>query len=185
MAEQVAPRRTTVFAALLVGAGVAVALGVYGHAHHPDYEDLPSMGFSSAGTFKSWTTSVVLVLALGQLAGALWMYGRLPGAGRAPSWLGPAHRACGTLAFLLSLPVAFFCLYGFGFGQMAWSVRVLVHSVAGCALYGAFAAKVIFVHSRRAPSWALPVAGGLLFSLIVVLWYSGAVWFFGVEGVHT
>src|ERR1700759_1803284 len=115
MSEQLAPRRPVVFVALLVGAGVAVALGVYGRVHTPDYANLPSWGFSSTGTFKAWATSLVLLLAVGQLVGALWLYGRLPGVGPAPSWLGKAHRASGTLAFLVSLPVAFFCLYGFGF----------------------------------------------------------------------
>jgi hypothetical protein len=185
MTGQIAPRRTGVFVALLVGAGVAVALGVYGRVHSPEYSSLPSMGFSSAGTFKAWATTVVLVLALAQLVSALWLYGRLPGAAPAPAWLGIAHRASGGLAFLVSLPVAFFCLYGFGFAQAPWSTRVLVHSLAGCAFYGAFAAKVILVHSKRVPAWALPVMGGLLLAAVVLLWLTGSWWFFGVEGVHT
>ena len=93
--EDVVPRRSVAFVALLVGAGVAVVLGVLGRAHDPSYESLPALGFSSAGTFKSWTTSLVAVLALGQLVSALWLYGRLPGVGRAPSWLGTAHRVSG------------------------------------------------------------------------------------------
>ena len=58
-----------------------------------------------------------------------------------------------------------------------------MHSIAGCVFYGAFAAKVVFVHSKRLPGWALPLAGGLLFTAIVVLWWTGAVWYWGVEGV--
>ena len=184
-AEEVVPQRSVAFVALLVGAGVAVALGVLGRAHTPSYASLPSMGFSSAGTFKSWTTSLVLVLALGQLVSALLALRPPPRGGRPPTWLGTAHRTSGSLAFLFSLPVAFYCLYGFGFDRMPWSLHVLSHSLAGCAFYGAFAAKVIFVHSRRAPGWALPVAGGLMFTAIVLLWFTGAYWFFGVEGVHT
>jgi len=183
--EDVVPRRSVAFVALLVGAGVAVVLGVLGRAHDPSYESLPALGFSSAGTFKSWTTSLVAVLALGQLVSALWLYGRLPGVGRAPSWLGTAHRVSGSLAFLLSLPVAFYCLYGFGFARLPWSLHTLAHSLAGCAFYGAFAAKVIFVHSKRTPGWGLPVAGGLMFTAVVLLWFTGAWWFFGIEGVHT
>jgi uncharacterized protein DUF6529 len=178
------PRRAAVFLALLVGAGVAVALGVYGRVHTARYDVLPAMGFSSAGTFKSWATTLVLLLAVAQLVSALWLYGRLPGARPAPSWLGRAHRTCGALAFLVSLPVAFFCLYGFGFAQLPWSTRVLVHSLAGCAFYGAFAAKVVLVRSRRVPGWALPVVGGSLLTTVVLLWLTGAWWFFGVEGVH-
>lgn len=52
------------------------------------------------------------------------------------------------------------------------------HSLAGCFFYGAFAAKVLIVRSRRPPRWGLPVVGGLLVTLIVVLWYSAALWYF-------
>jgi uncharacterized protein DUF6529 len=182
MAEQVASRRGVMFGALLLGAGVAVALGVYGRVHSPDFAALPSWGFSGPGAFKSWTASVVLVLALVQLVTALWLYGKL-GARRAPAWLGTFHRVSGSLAFLLSLPVAWMCLYGLGFSPDPFRARTFIHSVAGCAFYGAFAAKVVFVHTKRLPGWALPVAGGLLFTAIVVLWWTGARWWFGVEGV--
>jgi hypothetical protein len=37
---------------------------------------------------------------------------------------------------------------------------------------------VLIVRSRRLPRWGLPVAGGLLVMLIVVLWYSAALWYF-------
>jgi phosphatidylglycerophosphate synthase len=185
MSEDVAPRRGPLVTALLLGAGVAVALGVYGRVHEGSYDSLPSLGFSTAGAFKAWATSVVLLLALSQLVTALWLYGRLPGVGRAPSWLGSAHRATGTLAFVLSLPVAAYCLYGFGFSPEPFRTRTFIHSVAGCALYGAFAAKVVLVRSHRIPGWALPAAGGLLLTSVAVLWQTGAVWFFDVEGVHT
>src|SRR3954451_17053379 len=163
MAEQVASRRGVLFGALLLGAGVAVALGVYGRVHDPDFAALPSLGFSGPGAFKSWAASVILLLALFQLVSALWLYGRI-GRRPAPSWLGPVHRTTGAVSFLLSQPVAYMCLYGLGFSPDPFKVRVLVHSIAGCLFYGAFAAKVVFVHTRRAPGWALPVAGGLLFA---------------------
>jgi len=182
MAEA-APRRGVLFGALLLGAGVSVALGVYGRVHTADFEALPSFGFSGPGAFKSWAASVVLVLAVMQLLSALWLYGKLPVTRAAPDWLGTAHRTSGTLAFLVSLPVAAFCLYGLGFSPEPFVLRRFVHSVAGCLFYGAFAAKVLFVHTRRLPRWALPVAGGLLFTAIVVLWWTGARWYFGVEGV--
>ena len=177
-------RRTALLGALLLGAGVAVALGVYGRVHTPSYTSLPTFGFSSTPAFKAWVGSVVLVLAFVQLTGALWMYGRLPGAGPAPAWLGPAHRGTGALAFVLSLPVAAYCLYGIGFAPTPMTARTLVHSVAGCVFYGAFAAKVILVQARRVPGWALPVVGGLLFTVIVAGWLTSALWFFRLTGVH-
>ena len=76
----------------------------------------------------------------------------------------------------MSLPVAAHCLLAYG--VQLGDLRVAVHSLAGCFFYGAFAAKVLVVRSRRLPGWALPVAGGLLVSLIVVMWYSSALWYF-------
>ena len=183
--DEAPPSRGGVLAgALLVGAAVAVALGVYGRVHTPaGFHGLPAFGFSGPGVFKSWTASVVLLLAVGQVVGALWLYGRLPGAPPAPTWLGRAHRSSGAVAFVLSLPVAFYCLYGLGFSPDPFKVNKLVHSVAGCTFYGAFAAKVIFVRARGLPGWALPVVGGTVFTAVVVLWWTGARWYFGVEGV--
>lgn len=184
MSDDAVPSRGPLVGALLLGAGVAVALGVYGRVHEGSYDSLPSLGFSTAGTFKAWATSVVLLLALSQLVTALWLYGRLPGRPRVPKGLGTVHRATGIFALVLSLPVAAFCLYGFGFSPEPYRTRTLIHSLAGCILYGAFAAKILLVHSRRIPGWALPVAGGLLLTSVAVLWQTGAVWFFDIEGVH-
>jgi uncharacterized protein DUF6529 len=68
------------------------------------------------------------------------------------------------------------------FGQSALGALALKSWLAtvtlGCFLYGAFAAKVLLVHSRRLPGWALPVAGGALVTAVVVLWYSAALWYF-------
>jgi hypothetical protein len=111
-----------------------------------------------------------------QVATALWLYGRLPLSAEPPAWLGRAHRAFGTLAFLVSLPVAYHCLWALGFQDN--STRVLVHSLAGCFFYGAFAAKVTVVESRRLPGLALPVAGGALFTALVAVWLTSALWFF-------
>lgn len=183
--QTVAVRRPALVLALLLGAGVAVALGVYGRVHTPSYASLPTFGFTSLAAFKAWLASVVAALALVQLAGALWMYGKLPGAPHAPSWVGPAHRVTGTLTFLVSLPVAAYCLYGIGFAPEPFTNRTLVHSVAGCVFYGGFVAKVVLVHERRLPGWALPVAGGLLFTAVVALWLTSALWFFHLTGVHT
>jgi len=181
-AEAVAPRRWLA-GALLLGAGVAVALGVYGRVHVPTYGTLPSFGFSSTATFKAWTGTVVVALAFVQLGTALWLYGRLPGAGQRPAHLADIHRATGLVAFVVSLPVAAYCLYGFGFAPAPLSARTLVHSVAGCAFYGAFAAKVLLVHTRRLPGWALPLAGGLLLTSVVVAWLTSALWLFASVGV--
>jgi hypothetical protein len=133
-------------------------------------------GQSGADTLslKSWLASGVLALAAFQLYSALWIYGRMPW--RKPTWLARVHRVSGYAAIALSLPIAYHCLFAYGF--RSFDRRTLVHSLAGCFFYGAFAAKVIVVRSRRLPGWALPVAGGTMLTLVAVLWYSTALWYF-------
>lgn len=166
---------------LVVGALVSVALGVYGREHTPTHKALFYHPFSSMFAMKVWLTSIALALALIQLLSALWMYGKL--GGRAPSWVGRLHKTTGTLAFLVTLPVAFHCLWALGF--MDTDARVLAHSLLGCVFYGAFVAKVITLHSRRMPNWALPWVGGLLFTALVGVGLSSAVWYFATIGLPT
>jgi hypothetical protein len=165
--------------ALAGGLAVAVAAAVYavGRAHTPDYA-MSLLGRSGLAAIrvKAEFATVILGLAVLQLGSALWIYRRLPGAGAAPRPVPVLHRLGGAAAFLLSLPVAVHCVLAYGV-QLS-SPRVAVHSLAGCFFYGAFAAKVLVVRSRRLPKWALPVLGGLLVTLIVVLWYSAALWYF-------
>lgn len=172
-------RTAIVLIALTAGAAVAVALGVYGRQHEPTFEAINTFGFDTMIQMKFWLAAAVGVLALGQLVGALWLYGRLGIA--APAWLGPAHRTTGFLTILVSLPVAYHCLWSLGY--QTYDNRVLVHSLVGCALYGAFVTKVVAVHSRRGPGWLLPVAGGLLFTCFVVVVLTSAGWYYQEYGV--
>ena len=163
--------------AALAALAVAVALYAFGRTHTPSY----TMGlFGQHGVavnrLKAQLATGMLGLALVQLTLALWMYRRLPGAGAAPPTVPLLHRVGGVSLFLLSLPVAAHRV--FGYGVQLGDPRVAVHSVAGCFFYGAFAAKVLIVRSRRLPGWALPVVGGLLVTLIAVMWYSSALWYF-------
>ena len=48
------------------------------------------------------------------------------------------------------------------------STRTFVHGLIGCAVMGALVVKVVAVRSKRAPGWFLPVAGGLLFALLIL-----------------
>lgn len=74
------------------------------------------------------------------------------------------------------MPIALHCLIAHG--VQLTSVRVAVHSLAGCFFYGAFTAKVLLVHSRRLPRWVLPAAGGTLAVVVGVLWYTSALWYY-------
>lgn len=86
------------------------------------------------------------------------------------------HRWSGRLAILLTLPVAYHCIFLLGFGT--YDTRVYIHSLLGSALYGAFVTKVLLVRSTRFPGWALPIAGGILFAILLGLWLTSALWFF-------
>lgn len=171
------PRLALVVAA---GAAVAVALGVYGRVHDPALEPLVTLGFSGMLQMKSWLATLALLLVLAQLASALWMWGRVP-LGPPPAWVTPAHRWSGTVAFVVSLPVALHCLWSLGLATS--SPRVLAHGVAGCCFYGAYAAKMVGLRVTGLPAWALPVLGGLTFGLFVLLWLTSALWFFTRGGV--
>lgn len=149
---------------LLVGAGVSVALGVYARTHDPTGRNLFSLFFSNTLTLKAWLGTGSLALATTQPLTRRW----LP--------RGDLHRLIGTIAFAMSLPVAFHCLWALGYqGQ---TTRVAVHSLAGCAFYGAFAAKITTARRSDQPAWAVPLAGALTLSLVVVVWWTSALWYF-------
>ncbi|MBI4883601.1 MAG: hypothetical protein HY826_06040 [Actinobacteria bacterium] len=171
--------------AATAGAMVAVLAGVYGRLHDPASETTIKLFFSTTLHLKAWSTTAILVLVLLQLFGALWMYGKLP-LGTAPDWVGPMHRISGSLALLLSLPVAYHCLWSLGFdpSHTTYGSRRFWHSLFGCAFYGAFATKVIVVRSKKMPGWALPIIGGLLFTLLIALWLTSSLWFFRQFGIE-
>ena len=164
--------------AAAVGAAVALTLGIYGNVHDPSQKLVFTLFFSSTISLKVWLATVAVALAVAQLLTAAWVFGKLPWS--APSWVGPIHRMSGRLAFLVSLPVAYHCLWSLGFQDS--STRVLAHSILGCAFYGAFATKVTIVRSRGLPGAALPVAGGLAFAVLVAAWYTSALWFIDEQG---
>ena len=170
--------------AAAIGAAVAVALGVYGNVHDGTGDTVTTFWFPNLLSMKAWFATVAAVLGLGQLTSALWMYGRLPRVGSAPSQLGAIHRWLGTVAFVFTLPVAYHCLWSLGFKSS--DTRVLVHSVLGCAFYGAFTTKMLVLRSERMPAWALPIAGGVLVAVLTGIWLVTSLWYFtnvGFPGV--
>ena len=167
---------TKLLGILVAGAAVAVALGVYANAHTPTHEKPYQLFFSGTIQLKVWLATLALVLAGIQLLLAARLYGKLPFPRQAPAWLGDAHRLVGTAAFVVTLPVAYQCLWGLGF-QTA-STRVLLHGIFGCAFYGVFVIKVLGVRVKGLPSWVLPVAGGLVFAALVAIFLTSSLWFF-------
>jgi hypothetical protein len=172
--------------AFAVGAVVALLVGVFGRVHDPTLTGTTTLGYPTVLAMKTVVATGIAVLVVLQGTTALWMYGKLgiP----SPSWLGTAHRATGATALLLSLFVAYHCLWSLGLevgslpdGEKV-SMRTLVHGLLGCAVIGAMVVKIVAVRSRRAPGWFLPVAGGLLFSLLVLAILTSAVWYIGAKG---
>ena len=166
---------------LPLGLGLAIAAGLYvfGTQHVPDYSGTALFGRTALDTLplKSWLATGLLALAALQLGLALWMYGRFPGLGVAGPPTHSVHRAVGTVAVLITLPIAYHCAFAYGV-ETNIDTRTAVHSLAGCFFYGAVVAKLTIVRSRRLPGWALPLAGGTLVVLVAVLWYTSALWYF-------
>jgi uncharacterized protein DUF6529 len=123
---------------------------------------------------KIGLASAALVLGCFQLMTAARIYELVsfPPTGRLYNIL---HRWSGRLAIALTLPIAYHCIFLLGFGR--YDRWVYVHSLLGSSIYGAVVAKVLLVRSSRFPGWALPAAGGILFSILLGLWLTSALRF--------
>jgi hypothetical protein len=164
----------------LIGALVALTLGIYGRFHHPTGIAINIAGFSSPGSVKAWLATGATTFAVVQVGSALVMYGKIPRI-TAPSWIGTLHRWSGRIAFLLAVPVAVHCLYALGFQN--YSTRVLIHSILGCAFFGAFTVKMLILPKRGLPGWMLPALGALVFIALTGIWLTSAYWFFSTFGI--
>ena len=163
-------------APLLAFALVALTAGLLAH-HAPRSKGYFRLFFSDPIHLKAGFATAAAVLACFQLFTAAWMFRRLPW--DKPAWVNPAHRVSGLLVFLCTVPVAYHCIFKLGFRDP--STRVLAHSLLGCAFYGAYAAKVTIVRLHRFPRPVLPIAGGLLFAILIGVWYTSAVWLYRQE----
>jgi hypothetical protein len=162
-------------AIVTAGALVSVSLGVYGKLHDPTGESPYTLVFSDTINLKVWFATVALTLAVVQILLALRLYDKIHVPRHSPPWLGDAHRLTGIVAFGFTLPVAYQCLWALGF--QSTDTRVLLHSLLGCAFFGAFTIKVFAVRTQGLPGWVLPVAGGTVFAVLVLLWTTSSVWF--------
>ena len=169
-----APRSYSWLAApLLAFAVFSLTAGLLAH-HQPRSKGYFRLFFSDPIHLKAGFATAAAVLGCFQLFTAAWIFRKLPW--EKPAWVNPAHRLSGLLAFLCTLPVAYHCIFKLGFRDP--STRVLAHSLLGCAFYGAYAAKVTIVRLHRFPRPVLPIAGGLLFAILIGVWYTSAVWLY-------
>ncbi len=190
MAETVAAKGSTVpLKAFAAGTLIALLVGVIGKAHDPTLDGTTTLGFDTVLEMKTAVSCLIGVLVVLQLLGALVIYGKL--GLRAPSWLGPAHRASGTVTLVLALVVAYHCLWALGLESGTFEdgtqvpLRTVAHGVLGCALMGAIVVKIVAVRSRRAPGWFLPVAGGLLVTLFALTLLTSVAWYLTAKGWPT
>jgi len=158
---------------LLAFAVFSLTAGLLAH-HSPRSKGYFRPFFSDPIHLKAGFATAVAVLACFQLFTAAWIFRKLPW--RKPAWVNPVHRWSGRLAFACTLPVAYHCIFKLGFHSP--DSRVLAHSLLGCAVYGAYASKVTIVRLHRFPRPVLPIAGGLLFAVLIGVWYTSALWLY-------
>jgi len=188
MSEKTAPSARTVLGRLYLVlplalfALVALAVGFVASktVRQPYEAPFAHLFFSDTLHMKAWLITAVLLLSLGQLLTASRIYEvlRFPPKGR---FYHVVHRWSGRAAILLTLPAAYDCIFLLGFETS--DTRVYIHSLLGSCLYGAILAKVFVVRSNGFQGWALPLAGGLLFCILLGLWLTSAFWFFNTVGI--
>jgi Family of unknown function (DUF6529) len=141
------------------------------------YTDIMTSVFSTTIAGKAWFATAALVLGIVQVSTGARIFGKLQRIVRIERpYVNRVHRWSGRLAILCTLPVAFHCIFILGFRTV--DTRVLVHSIVGSFVYGVVAVKLFFVHDHDHPRWTLPLVGGTLFSVLVTLWATSALWYF-------
>ena len=141
------------------------------------WTDAMTSVFSSGIAGKAWFATAALAFGIVQVCTGARIFGKLERIvpiGRPR--VNKVHRWSGRLAILCTLPVAFHCIFILGFKTT--DTRVLVHSLLGSFVYGVFAVKIFFVKDRDHPRWTLPLVGGTLFTVLVLLWSTSAFWYF-------
>jgi hypothetical protein len=159
---------------------LAVGLAASRISREPYEAPFPHFFFSDTLHLKAWLTTAALLPVLSQLLTASRIYEllRFPPEAR---FYGFVHRWAGRAAILLTLPVAYHCVFLLGFGT--YSSRATIDSLLGSFLYGCLVAKVFVVRSHGFPAWVLPMAGRLLFCILLGLWLTSAPWFFSAFGI--
>ena len=158
---------------LALGAMTALALGLYSSVHTPTGRDFVLTGFENTASWKSALASVVAFLFLIQISLGLRIVGRFGPRRPPPSWAPDAHRLIGTVAFGLSIPVVFHCIWAMGY--QSDDGRVLAHSILGCVTYGLYVAKITTARRDDRPEWALPVVGAVLGFALLATWWGSAL----------
>ena len=141
------------------------------------YSDILTSVFSSTIAAKAWLASAAALLAIVQVSTGARIFGKIKRfVPIPPPYVNRIHRWSGRIAVLLTLPVAFHCIFILGFQDV--NARVLTHSIFGSFVYGVLVVKLFFVHDKKHPRWTLPVVGGTMFAVLATLWLTSAYWYF-------
>jgi Family of unknown function (DUF6529) len=141
------------------------------------YEDILTSVFSSTIAAKAWLASAAGVLAIVQITTGARIFGKIQRfVPIPPPYVNRVHRWSGRIAVLLTLPVAFHCIFILGF--QSTDARVLAHSILGSLVYGVIVVKLFFVHDRDHPRATLPIVGTTLFATLATLWATSSLWYF-------
>lgn len=160
---------------ILTGALVSLALGVYGSNHKGKSVVLFVNGFEQLVHVKAWLAVAVLAAVAVQLFSALVMWGKIK-AISPPSWIGGLHRWSGRVAFWTAIVIGVYCLYGVGF--QTFSFQATLHSTLGCLFFGVFVIKMLVLAKPGLAGWVLPVAGGVVFTVLAAVISTSALWYF-------
>ena len=158
---------------LAAGASTALALGIYAAAHEPTGRDFVLMGFATASAWKSAFASITMFLFVMQISLGLRITGRVGPRQAPPPWTTDLHRLLGTVAFGLSIPVVFHCVWTLGY--RSGDSRLVVHSIFGCIAYGFYVVKILAVRRDDLAPWAVPLTGSLLGIAMLVAWWTSAL----------
>ena len=131
---------------------------------------------------KAWFATAALILVVVQVVTALWMWGHLPAPAGRRHGSADLHRWSGSVA-LHPHPA--------GRGALRLGARLRHHHPAGARARRAraapstarYAAKMLGIRLRGLPRWAIPVLGGTVFALFLLVWTTSAAWFFSRSGV--
>jgi Family of unknown function (DUF6529) len=180
--ESTSKRRIWFAAPLVVFALASLTIGILASRSAGGYPAPPffHLFFSDTIHMKAWLATGAIILAFFQPVTAARIFELFHFAPSGRFW-GRAHRVSGYLAILLTLPIAYHCIFLLGFETD--NLRVAIHSLLGSALYGAFLGKVIIVRSQGFPGWALAIAGGLLFAILLGLWLTSALYLFSSKPI--
>jgi hypothetical protein len=163
---------------LVVSAAIEVALTL-GWVFWPSTIPTFSLFFSDFTHMKIWLATAALALATLQLIWAARIYRlvRFPPSDRFYAFV---HRWAGRITLLLTLPIAYHCIIIAG--QVPIDARVLTHMILGAFFYGAVAAKLLIVRRTGVAGWLIPIAGGLIFTLLLGLWLTSVPWWVSIYG---